>query len=273
MEQDINVVEELEVADDSVEVIEQTDDFSQESTAENEVADGEQQEQPFKQFNTQEEYQSHFDSILGQRLKKTRETVETFNKVQPILDLMQKKYGVDTLEQALEAYELEVAEQEAFNLGVTPEFYLDNNRTKRELAQTKAQLELQQAEQNQKNFIELLNKDIEKLKQEDSYLYGELKADEIANNDKILRLLADEELGMSLKTAYNAVFGEEIAKKIAEKTQKQVVDNIASRKQRPSENAQSGTAIGKAVFDVNSLSNKDIDEINKRVAMGEKITF
>lgn len=47
-------------------------------------------EQPFKVFATREEYQAHFDKILGQRLKGARKNAEKLEKLETLL---REKYG------------------------------------------------------------------------------------------------------------------------------------------------------------------------------------
>ena len=53
-----------------------SEDEAEDETGDADPADAENTE-PFRVFNTQEEYQSEFDRVIGERLKKSRESVET----------------------------------------------------------------------------------------------------------------------------------------------------------------------------------------------------
>ena len=81
----------------------------------------------------------------------------------------------------------------------------------------------------------------------------------------------------SVTDAYVAIHAKElIARGIgtaAERAQKNVMDNIRARGMRPAENgtdSKAGVIIKK---DPSQFDNKDLEEIRKRVANGEKIVF
>jgi len=97
---------------------------------------------------------------------------------------------------------------------------------------------------------------------------------EIENNDEFAQLL---DSGVDVRRAFLATHVEEIlngANAYAQKTATQnVVNTIQQRAARPMEGALSHAPAIQRKSDPSSLSNEDLDEINRRVAMGETISF
>lgn len=88
-------------------------------TGDADPADVENKE-PFKVFNTQEEYQSEFDRVIGERLKKSRESVETLEGLkQQALNF----YGTDDGDTALRQLIDDLQAQNAEKRGVSVEDY------------------------------------------------------------------------------------------------------------------------------------------------------
>lgn len=88
-------------------------------TGDADPADVENKE-PFKVFNTQEEYQSEFDRVIGERLKKSRESVETLEGLkQQALNF----YGTEDGDTALRQLIDDLQAQNAEKRGVSVEDY------------------------------------------------------------------------------------------------------------------------------------------------------
>lgn len=88
-------------------------------TGDAEPADAAQAE-PFKVFNTQEEYQGEFDRIIGERLKKSREGMETLEELkQHALNF----YGTDNGDTALAQLIDDLQQQNAEKKGISVEDY------------------------------------------------------------------------------------------------------------------------------------------------------
>ena len=97
---------------------------------------------------------------------------------------------------------------------------------------------------------------------------------EIESNEDFARLISN---GVPVRNAFLTVHAEEIfqgsnAHASAQAT-KNVVNAIQQRAARPSEGAMHQQAAVVRKTDPSSLSNDDIDEINRRVAMGETVSF
>lgn len=97
---------------------------------------------------------------------------------------------------------------------------------------------------------------------------------EIENNEKFEQLL---DSGVDVRTAFLTTHMDEIlngANAYAQKTATaNVVNTIQQRAARPMEGALNHAPAIQRKSDPSSLSNEDLDEINRRVAMGETVSF
>ena len=97
---------------------------------------------------------------------------------------------------------------------------------------------------------------------------------EIQTNEQFAQLLNN---GVPVKTAFHVAHFEELnqgASAYAQRTATQnVVNQIAQRASRPMEGALNHAPAIQRKSDPSSLSNDDLDEINRRVANGEVISF
>lgn len=117
--QDDNVeVQDIAARQSEVDTAEQSA-AEKDDTGDADPADVENKE-PFKVFNTQEEYQSEFDRVIGERLKKSRESVETLEGLkQQALNF----YGTDDGDTALRQLIDDLQAQNAEKRGVSVEDY------------------------------------------------------------------------------------------------------------------------------------------------------
>lgn len=97
---------------------------------------------------------------------------------------------------------------------------------------------------------------------------------EIQTNEQFAQLLNN---GVDVKTAFHVAHYEELNNGMNAYAQRtatqQVVNQIAQRASRPMEGALNHAPAIQRKSDPSSLSNEDLDEINRRVAMGETISF
>lgn len=104
--------------------------------------------------------------------------------------------------------------------------------------------------------------------------YPGFDLDTEARNPAFLNLLR---AGADLKSAYYAIHHDDIVKKLLEETiadtQSKTVEAIRARSMRPLENGMSGKSTALFKTDVSKLTPAQREEIAKRVARGETITF
>ena len=106
-------------------------------------------------------------------------------------------------------------------------------------------------------------------------IYPDFSFDEEVENKDFLQLLQN---GIDVRTAYEVAHHDEIMRGAMQmasaKTAERVTDGIRAKGLRPPEN---GTNVSskpvEQKIDISKLTAKDIDELSKRAARGEKITF
>lgn len=219
---------------------EQSDAVLEEAAETAAKQNGEPGSTPFRVFATKEEYQNHFDKIMGQRLKAARKNAEKLERLAPLLTALEREYGVSTQEELFQR----LAE-------VGPSGGQDEADNQAQLADT-------------------LKREFSDIAGEDCSLYGDVNVETLSKDRKFLTLLSQ---GFSVKEAYNALHLNEMAQKLAQKTSKQIINNILARGSRPPENAQLGELPGAFVPNVAAMNNDEIDALLARVQKGENISF
>lgn len=201
---------------------------------------GETGSAPFKVFATKEEYQSYFDKVMGQRLKAARKNAEKLERLAPLLSALEREYGVSTEEELLQR--LADADPSGGQTG----------------------------EEEQARLTDTLKREFSEITGEDRGLYGDVDVESLSKDRKFLALLSQ---GFSVKEAYNALHLDEVTQRLAQKTSKQIINNILARGSRPPENAQLGELPGAFVPNVAAMNNDEIDALLARVQKGENISF
>jgi len=224
------------------------------------------------------EYKDQFgkkvEDIVQRRLKGTKETVDRYEKLAPVLEMLGQKYGVDAKDADALAKALQdddsYYEEEAFEKGISVEQLKQIKAMERENAQLKAQM--QEAAQRQAIDRDLANwmEQAEKAAE----VFPGLDLNVELQNPQFFGLLRD---GIDLETAYFAVHHRELVPKAmqfaADTARKQTASAIRSGQNRPTENGMRGSAPAVVKSDVSQLTKADRAEIIRRVQRGEKIRF
>lgn len=219
-------------------------------------------------------YDARMQDTIQRRLKGTKETVDKYNALTPTLEMLAKKYGVDAndIEALNKAIEEDDAyyEEEALEKGVTVEQLKEIRKMEKENAELKRQMQEKTARENQeKTYAQWMDqaKNAQKV-------YPSLNIREEIKNPNFASLLR---AGIDVKTAYEVVHKDEIlpaAMQFTAKTVEQKLTNkIIAQGQRPTENGISSQSATVVKSDVSQLTKADRDEIRRRVARGEKISF
>lgn len=223
-----------------------------------------------------EEFSKRTQGIIDERFKKMKGMEAELNANNDIMQRLADKYGTDVKDKAalLKAIDSDESfyEQEALEKGLTVAQLKEMKRLERENAAFKeAQSAREAQEQSQKIYDGWLSEG-EALKAK----YG-LKDFDFAKeceNPDFCKLLQN---GISVESAYKSIHLDDMIggamAQTAEAVRQSVVNSISNRSGRPSENGAS--SINSQIFktDVNKLTKADRDEIVKRVARGEEITF
>ena len=220
------------------------------------------------------QYDARVQDTIQKRLKGTRETVDKYNALQPVLEILGKKHGVDAtdVDSLLKAIEEDDSyfEDEALEMGMTVEQLKKFRSMERENAELRrAQQEKQTQENAEKIYAGWMNQ-----AEETQKVYPSFNLEAEMQNPKFLDLLRSN---IDVRTAYEVLHKDEIIPAAMQFTAKTVesklAKKIAANGARPAENGMSSGSAAVVKSDVSKLNKKDIDEVMRRVARGERVTF
>lgn len=226
-----------------------------------------------------EEYDARVREAISKRFKANDAVAERQKSLNPILEMLGNKYGIDASDiNTMDLEKLSKAimdddsyyEAEALEKGVSVKVLKDLKRMESENKQMKEAMEnRQRQDQNRKAYEELVRQSDE-VKQ----IYPGFDLRTEMNNPKFGRLIAN---GVDARTAYEVVHRDEIqpamAQYIAKKAEEKILNHIQSGAKRPAENGASSQSATVVKTDVTKLTKEDRAEIARRVQRGEKIRF
>lgn len=224
------------------------------------------------------DYKDLFDSrvqnIVQNRLKSSKAAEERLNNLQPVLDILSNKYGVDATDvKALsEAVESDNSywEDEASKQGMTVEQVKEIHRIRRENEQFRRAQEEVERQRGIQQIQAKWNQESEEAKR----FYPNFDFELETQNPSFIDLL---KAGVDVKTAFEVVHKDDIIggamQYTAQEVKQKVVNDIQARGKRPAENGISSQAGIVTKKDVHSLTKKDREEIERRVMRGERISF
>ena len=220
-------------------------------------------------------YDAEVQNILTKRLAKQKETVDKYDALSPTLELLAKKYGVDStdinaLNKAIEEDDT-YYEEEALEKGVTVEQLKEIRKMEKENAELKKQMQQREMRENANKLYAKWMEQAESMKS--VYPSFDLKAE--MQNPKFVDLLKVPSI--DVRTAYEVIHKDEImpaamhftAKTVEQKLTNKIIANGA----RPTENGISSQSASVTKSDVSQLTKADRQEVLRRVARGEKISF
>lgn len=219
-------------------------------------------------------YDARVQDTIQKRLKGNEATVQKYNALAPVLDLLAGKYGVDAndadaLSKAIEEDE-SYYEDEALEKGLTVQQVKEIRKMKRENAQLKAEAEARQKQENADATYAAWMQQAEAVKQ--TYPSFDLKAE--LQNEQFRRLILSN---IPIQTAFEVIHKDEIIPAAMQYTAKQVeakvANNVRAGQKRPAEGAAGGRSAVTVKSDPSKFTKADMDEIARRVARGERIVF
>lgn len=221
-----------------------------------------------------EEYKKHFNDSMNKRLKSSQAKVDTLDKLQPTLNALYGKYGVEPgdIEQLNKAIEEDesVWEEQAIQHDMTVPQYKKMLELQRRVDESDRKAEEALKEKSAREQIQKWQAEAETVKE----VYPEFDLLKEVENPVFRGLINN---GFSLINAYQSAHIEELipaAMNIAAQTaEKKVANRVATNRSRPSENGAVKNASAKVKSDVSSLNDDDLENIYKRARSGEKITF
>ena len=219
-------------------------------------------------------YDQRMQDTVQKRLKSTKETVDKYNALTPTLEILAKKYGVDSsdiaaLNKAIEEDD-SYFEEEALEKGITVEQLKEYRKMEKENAELKRQMDEQNRKENANKIYAQWMEQAESAKQ--VYPSFDFRAE--MQNPKFVDLLRSN---VDVRTAYEVIHKDDIIAGAMQFTAKTVEQKIANKiiagGARPAENGNSSQGASVSKSDVSTLTAADRAEIARRVARGEKISF
>lgn len=219
-------------------------------------------------------YDARVQDTIQKRLKSSKETIDRYNALSPVMETLARKYGVDASDPTALVKAIEdddsYYEDEALEKGLSVEQLKAIKKMERENADLKRAMEEQRRQENAEriyaDWIDQANK------AKATYPSLDLKT-ELANPQFTSLLKA----GVDVASAYTVVHKDEIIpaamQYTAQTVQQKLTNKIISGGGRPSESAISSQSSALVKPDVSMLNKADRAEIIRRVANGEKIRF
>lgn len=224
------------------------------------------------------EYKDLFDErmqgIINKRFGATRQMETDAKKLQPLLDILGAKYGVqdgnvDMIAKALE-HDTGFYESAANAQGLSVEQFKHMQEIERENRSFRQAIQEQERRQHADQKYSQWLQESEAVKQ----LYPGFDFESEIQSPEFSKLLAS---GVGVKAAYQATHFDDIVggamQYTAQTVAKKQADSIKAKASRPTENGISGQGGVTIKNDVNNLTDDDLKEIAKRVQRGEKIRF
>lgn len=222
-------------------------------------------------------YKKRVEKVVKGRLKESKEQSETMQKTQKVIEKLAQVYGLDSsdyeaIEKALDSDD-NFYHQAAMDAGMSVEAYKELNRAKAENAvYKKAQEEQIQRERADEMYRKWIDDSRELQK-----TYPNFDLEEEIKNPVFSGLLRN---GFPVENAYLASHPDIVQQHFAagarqgfSEAEKKLANNIAANQARPSENASSRTSTATVKRDVASLTDEELDEIDRlsrrrRISLG-----
>ena len=217
-------------------------------------------------------YTEETQRIIDRRFRETKNLEQQVSRAQPVIDMLMQRYKITDgdmgkLTQAVEnddAYWSEAAEE----AGMSVEQYKQFQRLKRE---NDALLRAQRMRQNQQAAQQQLQKWYSEGEQVKA-VYPDFDLGTESKNPQFISML---KAGVPVQHAYEVIHMDEIkagvAQSTARQTEKQVVDGIRAKGNRPAENGTSSQSAFTVKDDPHKWTKQDRAEVARRVARGETI--
>lgn len=222
-------------------------------------------------------YSSENSELIQKRLGESKDAQATLAKLAPLLERTAQKYGKDAkdIDGLMAAYtdDDSLYEEEAAKEGVSVEVYKQLKQFREDKAAKDAQRQQDEMKARFEGHIRGLIAQGEKLKQ--TFPSFDLRTE--MQNPQFARLTSPE-VGVDVETAYWTVHRKELQgaamQVAAQKSQEKLANAVQSGMSRPSENGARNVSPGIDIrSDPRTLKRNDLQEIRRRVRMGEKISF
>lgn len=231
------------------------------------------------------EYKDLADEMMQNAVQIAAQNLEASPEMRGLLEAIAEKYGTDAtdltaLTDAIrngvvkdDAYFEKIAMEKGISVKTAREMDKLETQNRRLTAQQEAAAQMQKAAQERARIAQIQARwdaEAEALKAK----YPEFDREEVLANPEVEKMMR---AGCSMEAAYRAAYFDRLMAQqtaaTAQQTEQGVLNRVQQRGSRPAEN---GTRPGGAVqthLDVEHMSRKDREALEKRVLRGEIITF
>lgn len=233
----------------------------------------------------QGEYSDVFQEMMQRAIDKATENIRQNPQVARLTQALANAYGVDTedmdgLIEAVEAgrvkdekYFEDLAQQRGVSVKTARELDKMESDLKRSNSRN-AQLQAMQQEAARQQRVSQIQAQWEAQAAQLKTQYPDFELQEVLANEQVADLMRR---GVSLPDAYRAAYFDHIMQQATAQTAQKVEQGVAARiQQRASRPGENGTRPGGAVtthVDVASMSRRQLEDLERRVRRGEKITL
>lgn len=228
-------------------------------------------------------FDAHVQGIVKNRLKGPTADAQRYRSLAPALDLLAQRYGIadktdaDAINKALVA-DAEIIERLAYEKNQTPEEFLGEwkrNSERVHLEQENKRLQAIVDEQREKEAALKIYQMRKAQAEEAKKLYPSFDLDAELRNPVFQGLLKSPH--MTVLDAYEKIHRDEIRagllRHATEEAARQVAANVAANGARPNENGMGANGAASVKMDPGKMTKAQRRELNRRAAMGEKISF
>ena len=222
------------------------------------------------------EYNKQMQATIQARLRAAKSAEETLGKLEPALELIARKHGLDPANIDYDALAKAVANDESFyedkalEMGVSVEIAKKIDQQERDAARQQREQERTLEQQKFQQHIMKLEQQGEEMKK----VFPNFDLRTELQNPAFARMTSPN-VGISVEDAYYAVHRNEIQtaamQVTAQKTAQKISNAIQAGSRRPDENGTSGQAPSVTTFDYRSMSPQQREALKKRIRSGEKI--
>lgn len=225
------------------------------------------------------DFETKVKDVISKRLKNSREAEDRLSKMNVMLEVLGSRYGIDTsdinnidydrlasqIEEDNSYYEEEALEKglDVETLKQIKKMERENNRLRQIMAEKTRQEKTMQEWQN----IVVKSEEVKER-------YPEFNLETEMENPTFAKLVAN---GISPMNAYQSLHYDEIQERIlkqaAQKTTEKISNAVQSNLNRPAENGINSAPASETKLDPRNLTKQQREEIRRRVARGEKISF
>lgn len=220
-------------------------------------------------------YEERLQEHLGRRLKTARAAEERAKALEPIIDMVAQKYGLDASQpdKLLAALESDnsLYEEEAIRRGMSVESLREMRQLERKVHFYEQQAQMQERARREAEARARIE---EGVKTAQAAYPGFDMRKELENTgfrDMVAR-------GIDVKTAYEIAHKDELLSGAigyaVQRAAKETAETIRTRANRPQENGMAGQATAQTTGrDPAQLTAREINELTRRALAGERITF